>query len=100
VLEGKKEKVIPSIDPSEPDKAQIAIEGADVLYREIRVPNTLHDGSGKEVALKQGAEVDVTIEADANAISERTRPNPSQREKAESDGKLSDSHYQGHPSPE
>jgi hypothetical protein len=78
-------------------KPQIAIEGFD---REIRVPNTLHDGSGKEVALKQGAEVDVTIEAAANAIPERTRPNPSQREKAESDGKLTESLYEGHPSPE
>jgi hypothetical protein len=81
-LAGTVEKVIPSIHPSEPDKAQIAIEGAEELYREIRVPNTLQNGSGKEVALKQGADVDVTIEADANATTEKTLPDTSQRKKA------------------
>jgi hypothetical protein len=46
-----------------PDKAQIAVEGADDLYKEIRVENTLQDEDGKPVALKKGAEVEVTIEA-------------------------------------
>ena len=50
--------------PSLPEKAQIDVEGADDLYREIRVENTLHDKAGKQVALKPGAHVDVTIEAD------------------------------------
>jgi len=48
----------------EPEKAQIAVEGADHLYREIRVPNTLTDGQGKKVKLKEGADVQVKIEAD------------------------------------
>ena len=64
------EKIIPSLHPSEPEKAQIGIEGADHLYREIRVDNTLQDEDGKQVALKPGAKVDVTIEADVSA----TRP--------------------------
>ena len=64
-LPGKVERVIKSHPQSgEPEKAQIAVEGADHLYREIRVPNSLVDGDGKKVKLKQGAEVDVTIEAD------------------------------------
>jgi hypothetical protein len=63
-LPGIVEKIIRPIIPSEPEKAQIAVEGADHLYREIRVDNRLKDADGKEVSLKPGAEVEVTIEAD------------------------------------
>jgi hypothetical protein len=31
------EKIIKPAYPSEPEKAQIAVEGADHLYREIRI---------------------------------------------------------------
>ena len=62
-LLGTVDKVIKSPDPSEPDKAQIVVEGADELYREIRIDNTLKTEMGGEVALKPGAEVDVTVEA-------------------------------------
>jgi len=64
-LAGTVEKVIESPHPSVPERAQIAIEGADELYREIRVENTLKDDAGRDAALKQGAPVVVTIEADA-----------------------------------
>jgi len=64
-LPGKVEKVIqPHPGTGEPEKAQIAVEGADHLYREIRVPNTLTDSDGHKVKLQEGAEVDVKIEAD------------------------------------
>lgn len=64
-LPGKVERVIqPHPQSGEPEKAQIAVEGADHLYREIRVPNHLVDSEGKKVKLKEGAEVEVTIEAD------------------------------------
>jgi hypothetical protein len=64
-LPGKVEKIInPHPQSGEPQKAQIAVEGADHLYREIRVPNTLTDDHGREVKLKVGAEVEVKIEAD------------------------------------
>lgn len=64
-LPGKVEKVIqPHPQSGEPEKAQISVEGADHLYREIRVPNRLTDGDGKKVKLKPGADVDVKIEAD------------------------------------
>jgi hypothetical protein len=63
-LPGTVEKIIKSPDPHLPEKAQIGIEGAEHLYREIRIDNVLKDQEGEKVALKQGAEVEVTIEAD------------------------------------
>ena len=63
-LPGKVEKIVPGVIPTMPDKAQIAVEGADDLYKEIRVENTLQDESGQPVSLKPGAEVQVTIEAE------------------------------------
>lgn len=64
-LPGVVERVIkPHPQSNEPEKAQIAVEGADHLYREIRVPNRLVDGEGHKVKLKPGAEVDIKIEAD------------------------------------
>lgn len=66
-LPGIVERIIKPIFPTDPEKAQIALEGADHLYREIRVENRLQDADGKEVALKPGAEVAVTIEADPHA---------------------------------
>lgn len=67
-LPGTVEKIIPSISKDEPEKAQINVEGADDLYREIRVDNTLSDTEGKAVGLKKGAEVKVTIEADTDSV--------------------------------
>ncbi len=62
---GKVEKVIRAHpETGEPEKAQISVEGADHLYKEIRVPNRLIDDQGEKVKLKPGAEVDVTIEAE------------------------------------
>jgi uncharacterized protein YfaS (alpha-2-macroglobulin family) len=63
-LPGTVEKIIKSPDPSEPEKAQIAVEGADHLYKELRIENNLTDEDGNPVRLKQGAKVDVTVEAD------------------------------------
>ena len=63
-LPGTVEKIIKPQHPSVPEKAQISVEGGDDLYREIRIVNSLTDESGKEVALKKGAEVEVTVEAD------------------------------------
>jgi hypothetical protein len=63
-LRGKVEKVIKPVLPNEPEKAQIAIEDADHLYREIRVENVLTDETGEKASLKPGAKVDVVLEAD------------------------------------
>jgi len=57
------EKLIKPMTPGDPEKAQIAIEGADHLYREIRIENMLIDENGGKVRLKQGVEVEVTVEA-------------------------------------
>jgi hypothetical protein len=63
-LPGTVEKIIKPILRGEAEKAQINIEGAEELYREIRVDNTLKDEKGEEVAIKEGAQVEVPIEAD------------------------------------
>ena len=63
-MPGTVEKIIRSPNPAEPDKAQISVEGADDLYKELRIENTLTDENGEEVELKKGAKVDVTVEAD------------------------------------
>lgn len=63
-MPGTVEKIIQSPHPSQPEKAQIAVEGADHLYREIRIENTLTDEDGEPVRLKEGAKVEVTVEAD------------------------------------
>jgi hypothetical protein len=73
-LPGTVNKVIPPIHPSMPEKAEISVDGADELYREIRIDNTLSDESGNEVSLKPGAEVQVTIEADADATKPKNEP--------------------------
>ena len=65
-LPGKVEKIIkPHPHSGESEKAQIEVQGADHLYKEIRVPNRLTDDQGNKVKLKPGAEVEVKIEADA-----------------------------------
>lgn len=66
-LPGKVEKIIEAQEPGEPEKAQISVEGADPLYQEIRIENSLTDENGDEVALKKGAEVEVTVEAERDA---------------------------------
>jgi uncharacterized protein YfaS (alpha-2-macroglobulin family) len=63
------EKIIQPMNAEEAEKAQINIqEGADPLYKEIRIENTLTDKDGKEVKLKKGAKVEVTVEANPSGI--------------------------------
>ena len=62
-LPGVVEKIIKPADPTDAEKAQISVEGADDLYREIRIENNLTDQNGNPVRLKKGAEVEVTVEA-------------------------------------
>jgi hypothetical protein len=42
-LHGTVQKLIKPVLPAQPEKAQINIEEADELYREIRIENTLTD---------------------------------------------------------
>jgi hypothetical protein len=66
-LKGTVQKIIKPFSPSEPEKAQIDIQGAENLYREIRIDNEVVDDKGEKVRLKEGAEVDDIIEADSRA---------------------------------
>jgi len=65
------EKIIKPATPREPEKAEIQIQEAEDLYREIRVENVLTDDKGQQTKLKEGAEVDVVIEADSDATTKR-----------------------------
>jgi hypothetical protein len=80
---GKVQKVIESTHPDIPEKAEIAVENADHLYKEIRIENTLEDEKGKEVKLKEGAKVDVVVEADPK----ETVPKTTVRRKPEAKNK-------------
>jgi hypothetical protein len=63
-MPGTVKKIIKPPHPSMPEKAEIDVDGADELYREIRIENSLTDEKGNEVQLKPGAQVEVTVEAD------------------------------------
>jgi hypothetical protein len=54
-------RIIPSSRPSRPEKAQIAVRGADRGYRDLRIENKLIDEDGDDVKLKKGARVEVTV---------------------------------------
>jgi hypothetical protein len=66
-LPGTVEKIIEPPHSDVAEKAEIEIHGADDLYKEIRIDNALIDENGKEVKLKEGAPVEVTVEAEPEA---------------------------------
>ena len=66
-LRGTVERVIKPVLANEPEKAQIAIDEADDLYREIRIENVVADEKGEKARLALGAKVDVIVEADSDA---------------------------------
>lgn len=48
------------------EKAEISVGQADHLFREVRIENSLMHPSGEAVALKLGARVDITFQADVS----------------------------------
>jgi hypothetical protein len=62
-MPGTVDKIIPSPGPGQPEKVQIAVDGADHKYRDLRIENTLTDEHGDDVRLKKGAHVEVTVTA-------------------------------------
>ena len=70
-LHGRVQKVIRPIGSSQPEKAEINIEEADDLYREIRVENVVTDEDGEQGRLKPGAHVDVILEVDPDATTDK-----------------------------
>lgn len=69
------EKVISAVHPSQTEKVQIGIEGAEDLYREIRIDNVVTDENGAKARLKPGEEVDVILEADSDATIKKSAGN-------------------------
>lgn len=59
------QKIVKSVYQDRVEKLEISIPEADDLFREIRIENTLTDADGQPVALKTGAQLDVTFEAEA-----------------------------------
>jgi len=51
-LPGTVNKIIASLRTIQPEKAQIAVAGADDRYRDLRIENTLTDGNGNEMAMR------------------------------------------------
>jgi archaellum component FlaG (FlaF/FlaG flagellin family) len=66
-LPGTVEKIIKSPIPNEPDQAQIRVEGAEHLYRELRIDNVLTKVNGDQVTLQPGERVEVTVHAKPDA---------------------------------
>jgi hypothetical protein len=62
------EKIIKPFHPSQPETAQIKVDDAEPLYQELRIENKLTKENGEEVGLKEGAKIEVTIEADEKDI--------------------------------
>jgi len=67
-MPGTVDKIISPRRPSEPEKAQIAVDGADPRYRDLRIENTLTDENGDEVRIKKGAHVEVTVTAEPGTV--------------------------------
>lgn len=68
-------KLLQPVLPGQHEKMEISITEADHLYREIRLENLLTDIDGLPVALKNGAHLEVTFEAEPTDIVKL--PNPS-----------------------
>jgi len=64
-MPGTVDKIIPSPGPRRPEKAQIAVEGADDRHRDLRIENALTDEHGDDVKLKKGVHVNVTVTAES-----------------------------------
>lgn len=60
-LPGTVNKIIASLRTIQPEKAQIAVDGADDRCGDLRIENTLTDGNSNKVSLKKGAHVEVTV---------------------------------------
>jgi hypothetical protein len=62
---GTVDKIIPSSDPNRAERANVRVDEADKLYRDIRIENILLDEYGNDVSLKKRAHVEVTITDDS-----------------------------------
>jgi len=67
-LPGTVEKIIKPTQPDQPEKAQIAVDGADRGYGGLRIENTLTDEHGDDAKLKAGDNVEVEVTAEAKDL--------------------------------
>lgn len=81
-LSGKVQKVIPAVPRLEPEKVQIAVRGADDLYKEIRIVNALKDENGQEVLLMPDAELEIVIKMRPASLRNTGIPQASSAESA------------------
>ena len=62
-------KVVKPLSDGQPEKVEIGVGGgAEDLFREIRIENAFLDVDGSLISLKQGAELEVTFEAETRII--------------------------------
>ena len=65
-MSGTVDKIIPSPRPSQPERAQIAVDAAAPRHRDhFIIENTLTDEHGDNVKLQRGDHVEVTVTAEA-----------------------------------
>jgi hypothetical protein len=64
-LSGSVQKIVKNVYANQTEIVEIGIDQAENLFREIRIDNAFTDVDGHTVALKEGAVVDVTVEANA-----------------------------------
>jgi hypothetical protein len=72
-MAGTVDKIIPSSHPKQPEKAQIAVDGAARRYRNLHIENSLTDQHGDEMKLKKGAHVEVTVAAEGTTPTARSK---------------------------
>ena len=60
-LRGNVEQIIPSFERNGSEVVQVIIEGAEPLYREIRIRNPFQDANGNIFTLQADSEVEITI---------------------------------------
>jgi hypothetical protein len=63
-MPGTVDKIIPSPGPSQPEQAQIGVEGTDSQKQDLRIENTLTDEHGDDMKLEKGAHVKITVTAE------------------------------------
>jgi hypothetical protein len=71
-MPGSVDKIIRFPGPSQPEEAQIAVDGPDHKYRNLRIENMLTDEHGDDVKLKKGANVEVTVTAEPKTTTAAT----------------------------
>jgi len=72
-LSGTVDKIIAPSRPSEPEKAQIAVEGAKRPHRDLRVESTLTDEHGDDAKLKKGSHVEITVTDESHTSATKSR---------------------------